>query len=147
MGEARLPRGPLFLATTTSKCLLLRLVRIQNLAHNTRARPRVISFKTNHRKSNSVLFFVFFFLLISFNKGSFSSSSAWFFCYSPKATPCKKLAWEQALHLGDIGKSRLARGDAKAPFLGSSRLRRSLAGSLATRFACPNHSCPQAIKK
>ena len=63
MGEARLPRGPLFLATTTSKRLLLRLVRIQNLAHNTRARPRVISFKTNHRKSNSVLFFVLFFFL------------------------------------------------------------------------------------
>ena len=41
----------------------------------------------------------------------------------------------QAIHLGDIVKSRRARGDAKVG--GLSRLRRSLARSRATRFARP----------
>ena len=51
-----------------------------------------------------------------------------------------KLACEQALHFGDIVKSRHARGDAKAP-----RLRCSLPRSRAALFARPNRrACSQA---
>ena len=54
-----------------------------------------------------------------------------------------KLACEQALHLGDIVKSRHARGDAKAP-----RLRCSLASAGAALFARPNRrACSQANYK
>ena len=54
-----------------------------------------------------------------------------------------KLTCEQALHLGDIVKSRHARGDAKAP-----RLRCSLASAGAALFARPNRrACSQANYK
>ena len=54
------------------------------------------------------------------------------------------IACEQALHLGDIVKSKRARGDAKARG-GPTRLRRSLKRSRAARFTRPNRrACSQA---